>query len=111
MTGRSWAAWAGVKILGESILRAGSPAPDKLVPYLRDSLQFDGYMGESMNFRPWNQQLRQKLVIVQVNHQAAANGWDALTLETLVPLRRLKGWEGDPLDSIGFSAKESGCTF
>ena len=111
MNERGWGAWAGVKILGEAILRAGTPDAAKLVPYLRGQMQFDGYMGASMNFRPWNHQLRQKMAIVRVNHDAVWNGWDALLPEASVPLRQLKGWEGDPLDSIGFTAAESGCTF
>jgi ABC-type branched-subunit amino acid transport system substrate-binding protein len=111
MNERAWAAWAGVKILGEAILRAGSPAPERLVPYLERDLQFDGYMGAAMNFRPWNHQLRQSLFIARVNHDPEWNGWDALALESLVPLRRLKGWRGDPLDSIGLTEAESGCRY
>lgn len=111
MNERSWGAWAGVKILGEAILRAGSPQADQLVPYLREQVQFDGYMGATMNFRPWNQQLRQKIEILRVSHDARWNGWDALVQEASVPARGLKGWQGNPLDSIDVTAAESGCKY
>ena len=111
MNERAWGAWAGVKILGEAMLRAPAPDAARLVPYLRESLQFDGYMGDAMDFRPWDHQLRQRMVIVRVNHDPKWNGWDAFVNEATVPLRRLKGWKGDPLDSIGFTREESGCRF
>jgi ABC-type branched-subunit amino acid transport system substrate-binding protein len=109
MNERAWGAWAGVKILGEAILRAASPAAADLVPYLREHVRFDGYMGTALDFRPWNHQLRQSMTIVRINHDPQWNGWDALTREATVPLRRPKGWTGDPLDSIDLTQEESGC--
>jgi ABC-type branched-subunit amino acid transport system substrate-binding protein len=111
MDERAWAAWAGVKVLGEAILRAKSPAAADLVPYLRDSAQFDGYVGSALSFRPWDQQLRQVLMIVKVNHDSPWNGWDALAPESSVPFRGMKAGKGDPLDATGFTAEESGCKF
>jgi len=111
MDERAWAAWAGVKVLGEALLRAKSAAPADLVPYLREHVQFDGYVGSALSFRPWNQQLRQVLTIVKVNHDSPWNGWDTSVPEASVPFRGIKGWQGDPLDAFDFTAEESGCKF
>jgi ABC-type branched-subunit amino acid transport system substrate-binding protein len=111
MDERAWAAWAGVKVLGEAMLRAKSSAAEDLVPYLRDKVQFDGYVGTALTFRPWDQQLRQMVTIVKVNHDAPWNGWDSVVPESSVPFRGMKGWKGDPLDAVGFTAEESGCKF
>jgi branched-chain amino acid transport system substrate-binding protein len=111
MDERAWAAWAGVKVLGEAILRAKSPAADDLGPYLRENVQFDGYVGSALTFRPWDQQLRQVLMIVKVNHDSPWNGWDTVVPESSVPFRGMKGWKGDPLDATGLTAEESGCKF
>jgi ABC-type branched-subunit amino acid transport system substrate-binding protein len=111
MNERSWAAWAGVKILGEAILRAKSPAADDLVPYLRDRLQFDGYMGTAMSFQPWSQQLRQSVLVVSVNRDSPWNGWDIAVPESSVPFRGMKGPKGDPLDALSPAAEASGCKF
>lgn len=106
MTGRAWSAWAGVKILGESLLRVRSREAAALIDYLRDDMQFDGYMGDVLDFRPWNHQLRQKMRIVKVNHEPERNGWDALVPVGRIPLRGMEGG----MDSIGFTRGESGCS-
>ncbi len=111
MNERAWSAWAGVKILGEAILRVGSTDSEALSGYLRNDMRFDGYMGAAMSFRPWNNQLRAALAIVEVNHGADWNGWDAVVPKGRVPLRGLKGWKGNPMDSLGFTREESGCSF
>ena len=110
MTERAWSAWAGVKILGESMLRAEDTSAEGLAAHLRKNLQFDGYMGRALNFRPWNQQLRQSMVVLRVNSGSPWNGWDALVPESSVPLRGLPGWRGNPLDSLGYTADETECT-
>ena len=79
--------------------------------YLEQSTQFDGYMGAAQNFRLWNHQLRQSMRVLEVNDAPHPNGWDAMKPVGRVPLRGLKGWKGNPLDTLGFTREESGCTF
>ena len=111
MDERAWAAWAGVKILGEAMLRVESPSPQALVSYLQEHVQFDGYKGVAMNFRSWNNQLRQPMHVVEFNDEPGRNGWDTLVPVGRIPLRGLKGWKGNPLDSFAKSRTESGCAW
>ena len=64
MTGPDYAGWAGVKTVVEAITRTGSVDITKIRQFLvSDDLTFDTYKGAPGNFRAWNQQLRQPVLL------------------------------------------------
>jgi ABC transporter substrate binding protein (PQQ-dependent alcohol dehydrogenase system) len=64
MTERDYTAWLGVRIFGEAVTRAGMNAPAAIKTYvLGDRFGVAGFKGEAMNFRTWDQQLRQPILV------------------------------------------------
>ena len=64
MTERDYSAWLGIRAFGEAILRANTIQPAALRTYLlSDRFGVAGYKSESMNFRKWDQQLRQPVLL------------------------------------------------
>lgn len=64
MTERDYTAWLGVRIVGEAVTRTSQNAPDVLRAYiLSDKFEVAGFKGQGMNFRPWDLQLRQPILI------------------------------------------------
>lgn len=62
MDDAAWAGWAAVKLLADSIARAGTTEHAPLLRFIRDDLAFDGQKGIEMNFRA-NGQLRQMILL------------------------------------------------
>ena len=59
-----WAAWVSVKVIVEALVRTRSSDFETLKSYiLGDELTLDGYKGSPLNFRPWNKQLRQPILL------------------------------------------------
>lgn len=64
MTERDYTAWLGVRIIGEAVTRTSQNAPDVLRAYiLSDKFEVAGFKGQGMNFRRWDLQLRQPILI------------------------------------------------
>jgi ABC transporter substrate binding protein (PQQ-dependent alcohol dehydrogenase system) len=64
MTERDYSAWLGVRAFGEAILRINSAAPATVRNYLLSSrFGVGGYKGDAMNFRSWDLQLRQPMIL------------------------------------------------
>lgn len=64
MTERDYTAWLAVRIVGEAVTRTGKDAPDVLRAYiLSDKFEVAGFKGQGMNFRRWDLQLRQPILI------------------------------------------------
>lgn len=64
MTERDYTAWLGVRIVGEAVTRTSQNAPDALRAYiLSDKFEVAGFKGQGMNFRRWDLQLRQPILI------------------------------------------------
>ncbi len=64
MTGTDWAAWAAVKAIIEAAVRTNSADFKTLRAYLRgDQLTLDAYKGNPVSFRPWDNQLRQPILL------------------------------------------------
>lgn len=64
MTERDYTAWLAVRIVGEAVTRTGKNAPDVLREYiLSEKFEVAGFKGQGMNFRSWDLQLRQPLLI------------------------------------------------
>ncbi|MGB7369471.1 MAG: ABC transporter substrate-binding protein [Methylovirgula sp.] len=65
MTERDYAAWLAVRTIGEAVTHINSVKPADVRGYLlSDRFGVDGYKGEAMNFRSWDLQLRQPVLLV-----------------------------------------------
>lgn len=93
-----WAAWAAVRLIVEAVTRTRSADFDALASYLKgDALTFDAYKGNPASFRPWNNQLRQPLLLHTHNAVAARAPLDGFLHRT------------DILDTLGVDKPESDC--
>ncbi len=81
----SWAGWATVKLLSDTVARTQSIDAAVILNYLKNDIAFDGQKGAGATFRETGQ-LRQLVLIVEDNKIAAE-----------APLRGVKGG----LDSLG----------
>ncbi|HXH01961.1 MAG TPA: ABC transporter substrate-binding protein [Candidatus Competibacteraceae bacterium] len=98
MDDAAWAAWLGVKALAEAALRTQSRDPAQLAAYLRGAgLVLDGFKGYRLDFRSWDGQLRQPLLLTSHN-------W-------VVERAPLEGFlhQSNNLDTLGFDRPDSRC--
>ena len=64
MTERDYTAWLAVRIVGEAVTRTSQNDPDALRAYiLSDKFEVAGFKGQGMNFRHWDLQLRQPILL------------------------------------------------
>lgn len=94
-----WAAWAGVRSLGEAVTRTNSADPARVREFiLGDHFELGGFKGRKLSFRRWNGQLRQPIPLA---HPRA-----------LVALAPLEGFlhRVNELDTLGLDEPESACT-
>ncbi|WP_051482840.1 amino acid ABC transporter substrate-binding protein [Thioalkalivibrio sp. HK1] len=95
-----WAAWMAVKAVVEAMLRTqGADFPEVRDYLLGKEIILDGFKGNRVNFRPWNRQLRQPVLLVTHN-------W-------VVDRAPLSGFlhRTNNLDTLGFDERESLCEF
>ncbi len=98
MEGTDWAAWAAVKATVEAVVRTESRViPDLRAFLVSDDFVLDTYKGEPGSFRPWNNQLRQ--VILLHTHNA------------VVARAPVEGFlhRKNNLDTLGRDEPESAC--
>ncbi len=64
MTERDYTAWLAVRIIGEAVTRTSQNDPDALRAYiLSPKFEVAGFKGQGMNFRHWDLQLRQPILL------------------------------------------------
>jgi ABC transporter substrate binding protein (PQQ-dependent alcohol dehydrogenase system) len=64
MTERDYTAWLAVRIVGEAVTRTSQNNPDALRAYiLSEKFEVAGFKGQGMNFRHWDLQLRQPILL------------------------------------------------
>ena len=95
-----WAAWMAVKAIAEAVQRAATVDFAALRDHLlSQSVILDGFKGNRSNFRPWNNQMRQPILLVTHNwvvDRAPIRGF----------LHRLNN-----LDTLGIDEHENRCAF
>lgn len=98
MEERDYGAWLGVRAIGEAVTRTNSADIAVLRDYLRSpDFALGGFKGVGLSFRPWNQQMRQPVLLVNKR--------------VLVSVSPQPGFlhQRTPLDSLGFDEPESDC--
>jgi ABC transporter substrate binding protein (PQQ-dependent alcohol dehydrogenase system) len=64
MTERDYTGWLAVRIIGEAIVRTGHNSAAHVRAYvLSDKFEVAGFKGQGLNFRHWDLQLRQPILI------------------------------------------------
>lgn len=95
-----WGAWIAMKIIGNGIARAKSTDPAAVSEVLRGGkFRIDGSKGPGMGFRPWNNQLRQPIMLTTgdwVTARAPIEGFEHRT---------------NDLDTLGHDERDSTCKF
>ena len=95
-----WGAWIAMKIIGNGIARAKSTDPAAVIEVLRgDKFRIDGSKGPGMGFRPWNNQLRQPIMLT-------TGDW----VTARAPVEGFKHRIND-LDTLGHDKRDSTCKF
>ena len=98
MTDTDYAGWAAVKTIVEAITRTSSIEPSEIKRFLvSDDMTFDAYKGAPGNFRPWDHQLRQPLLLHLHN-----------AVVTRAPLPGFLH-RSNNLDTLGIDSAESNC--
>jgi ABC transporter substrate binding protein (PQQ-dependent alcohol dehydrogenase system) len=100
MNDRDWAAWIAVKAVSEAVRNKKSiELADIRADLLNQKLKLDAFKGGGYSFRPWDNQLRQPVLMVTDN-------WVA----SVTPLKAFLH-SSNNLDTLGFDQPESKCNF
>lgn len=95
-----WAAWMAVKIIAKAVQTGETTEKEALLTVLVDEQTvFDGFKGNRLNFRRWNNQLRQPLLL-------STHNW-------VVDRAPVEGFlhQTENLDTLGIDQRESRCEF
>jgi ABC transporter substrate binding protein (PQQ-dependent alcohol dehydrogenase system) len=98
MEERDYGAWLAIRAVGEAVTRTGSPDSAALRGYLRGpDFALSGFKGLGLSFRPWNQQMRQPVLLVNKR--------------VLVSVSPQPGFlhQRTTLDSLGYDQPETDC--
>jgi ABC transporter substrate binding protein (PQQ-dependent alcohol dehydrogenase system) len=99
MEERDYGAWLGVRAVGEAVTRTNSDDNAKLRAYLRSSdFALGGFKGVGLSFRPWNQQMRQPVLLVNKRVLVSVSPQDGFLHQRT------------PLDSLGYDEPETDCS-
>lgn len=109
----AWAAYAGIKIMAEAAVKAGSTESADLIKYMQDAQnQFGIGKGTGTSFRPWDHQMRQPLYLIKTNRDFK----DSVTLLDLAELESVLPPSGNftvsvvqRLDQLGIGEADSEC--
>ncbi|ODA66648.1 hypothetical protein A7A08_02416 [Methyloligella halotolerans] len=97
---RDYTAWLAVRAIGEAAVRSGKTSVKDLRDVmLSDDYKVAGYKGEAMNFRSWNHQLRQPILL--------AGGRTVVTISPQEGFLHPKYLT----DTLGYDERESLCEF
>lgn len=100
MAAPDWAAWMAVKTVVEAFVRTQNAPFPALAKYIKgEDITLDGFKGSRLGFRPWDNQLRQPMLLATHNaviERAPIAGF-------LHPTQNL--------DTLGFDRRDSRCAF
>ncbi len=98
MTSEDWAGWAAVRAIVSAVSAIQSVDTDELQVAIRSGdLNIDLYKGVRGNFRDWNGQMRQPILLATHN--------------AVIAIAPVEGFEheSDALDTLGIDRAESEC--
>lgn len=98
MTAEDWAAWAAVRSFVEAVVRGGKTDIDAIAATLTaDDFRFDAYKGFPTNYRTWDRQLRQPIMLHSHN--------------AVIAFAPIEGFlhQHNTLDSLGIDESETSC--
>jgi len=99
MTARDYSAWAAMRTLGETVTNTSSDSPDALREFiLSDKLKLAAFKGVALNYRSWNGQLRQPILLAGPRMLVSVSPQDGFLHEFT------------ELDTMGFDEPESSCS-
>jgi ABC transporter substrate binding protein (PQQ-dependent alcohol dehydrogenase system) len=99
MTERDYQAWMALRALGEAVTRTDSADPEAVADYLRsDAFELAAFKGQALTFRPWNQQLRQGILLADGKLVVSVSPQEEFLHETT------------RLDTLGYDEPESACS-
>lgn len=92
--------WAAIRAVGEAVTRAGTAEPAALRDFMRsEDFQLAAFKGQPLSFRPWNNQLRQAVVLA-----------DGKLVVSVSPQEEFLH-QRTRLDTLGYDEPESTCRF
>ena len=98
MTERDYSAWLAVRAFGEAVTRTSSANPEVLRDYLlSDKFEVAGFKSQGMNFRHWDRQLRQPILLVGPRALVSISPQDGFLHPKYLT------------DTLGYDAPESKC--
>ena len=97
MTELDWAAWVAMRAIAESLVRFKNYDNNLSNILTNPKFKLDGSKGPVMNFRKWNRQLRQTIMLTTEN-------W----VTSVAPLESFVHRDNN-LDTIGMDSKTSKC--
>ncbi len=63
-TERDYTAWLGIRSITDSMMRAGKTSVADVKAYLlSDQFRLEGFKGQALNFRTWDHQMRQPIIL------------------------------------------------
>ena len=95
---QDWSVWMAVKAALTARAKARDPSPQGVEDYMRSNrLRLDGSKGAQMNFRPWDGQMRQPIVLASHN--------------AIIEMAPIEGFlhQSNTLDSLGTDEGEFAC--
>lgn len=98
MASMDWAAWVAVKAVVESVVRTSNADFATVVAYLGgDEITIDGFKGNRLDFRPWDRQLRQPILLATHNR--------------VIERAPIAGFlhQTNNMDTLGFDQRDSRC--
>jgi ABC transporter substrate binding protein (PQQ-dependent alcohol dehydrogenase system) len=100
MTDLDYNVWAALRAVGEAVTRAKTAEPAALREYMRsDAFELAAFKGQPLNFRPWNNQLRQAIMLADGRNVVSVSPQE----EFLHQRTRL--------DTLGQDEPDSACDF
>ncbi|MEM7522618.1 MAG: ABC transporter substrate-binding protein [Pseudomonadota bacterium] len=100
MSDVDYGVWLSMRAVGEAVTRTASADPAVLRDYLlSEDFEIAGFKGQALDFRPWNNQLRQGILL--------AGG------KLVVSISPQEGFlhQKKQLDTLGYDEPESDCAF
>lgn len=90
--------WLALRVIGEAVIRTNTAEPAELMNYiLSDDFELAAFKGRKVNFRPWNGQLRQPILLHDSKVTVSVSPQDGYLHQR------------STLDTLGLDKPESAC--